>query len=91
MSKKNKLNFSWGEVVGVLLGIFAIFGGGYATEDYKSQIDCKYEMIRLQQEYNEKIQSRIDECRDLKMREFDQSKLELEKLVEGLKKASHGK
>lgn len=64
---------------------------GYLSADYKTQIECNFEKIELQQEYNEKIQASIDNCRDLKIKEYQQSVDELKTIIKDLTNRGHGK
>jgi hypothetical protein len=64
---------------------------GYVAADYKTQIECDFEKIKLQQEYNEKIQTSIDNCRELKIQEYQQSVEELKTIIKDLSKRGHGK
>ena len=63
---------------------------GFLSADYKTQIECNFEKIKLQQEYNEKIQVSIDNCRDLKIKEYQQSVDELKAIVKDLTKRGNG-
>lgn len=76
----------WTKLSATILGISSIFCVGYGVGCFKESLDWKIEKMKLIQEYNEKIQKQVDECRELKLKEFKLSTEELEKLAAELKK-----
>lgn len=45
------------EKISVITGaMIVLFTAGYATGSYKADIDCKMEKMKLQQDYDEKLQ-----------------------------------
>lgn len=69
----------------------ALFTAGYFAGDYQKEMSCILDKTKLQQEYNEKIQLKLDECRSIKEREHTVSKDELESLVKTIISRENGK
>lgn len=76
----------WTKLIASILGISSIFGIGLAVGSYKENLDWKIEKIQLVQEYNEKLQKQMDDCMEGKLKEYQRSAQELERLANELKK-----
>lgn len=75
----------WTKITASIIVIASIFGFGFAAGSFKESIDWKVEKMQLVQEYNEKIQKQIDDCRNAKIEEYKKSAEELKRLIEELK------
>ena len=73
------------------MGLAAVFGFGYGVADYRTQVECTFEKMKLQQEYSEKVQTSIENCRNQKIQEYQQSLDELKMIVSDLAKRKDGK
>jgi hypothetical protein len=77
--------------VSSIIGLAAVFGFGYGFADYRLQVECTFDKMKLQQEYSEKVQGAVENCRNLKIQEYQQSLDELKLIVTDLAKRKNGK
>ena len=81
----------WTKLTASIIGISTIFGLGYTVGTFKENLDWKLEKIILNQEFNEKLQKQIDDCKKTKIEEYQLSAEEIERVANELKKRNNEK
>jgi len=76
----------WTKLTASVIAVAAIFGIGFEVGSFKESLEWKVEKIQLVQEFNEKFQKQIEDCRNLKIEEYNQSSEELKRMIDELNK-----
>ncbi|MFN7791045.1 MAG: hypothetical protein ACK5NM_00700 [Cyclobacteriaceae bacterium] len=87
----NKTKETWKATISVVTGVIVVFGVGYEFANYKSQFDFKVEKLELRQDYSERLQRQIDECKEKELKHYQLAGQDIEAIVRELKKRGYGK
>lgn len=98
LSNKNKNNSTqdwfnkpWTKIVATVTGISLFFGIGFSAGQYKKSIECDLLQIKNQQEFNEKLQKEINDCRQYKMNKFEKSVEDIQTVVKLIQEKANAK
>lgn len=79
-------NNPWKTAFSAVFTIVSLFGIGYGVATHFCNQDFKIEKIELKQEYGEKVQNAINDCREGKMEKYEGEIKEIKATVDNLKK-----
>jgi len=78
-------NNPWKTTFTALGSIVFLIGVGYAIASHTDNADFKIQKIELKQEYSEKLQNAINDCRDGKIAKYQDEIKEIKETVNNLK------
>ena len=96
MTKKNKIfskefNIKWGSITATIIVVFSLVAGGYASGNYLSELSCKRELLKITEEYQDKIFEHRKSCDLSRLSDLEKKQENLELTIQNLKSLKNEK